>query len=474
MEEMGMSKEVSLANLMAGKESPTKWIPGEFNVTKQAPLPEEYLATAEEAANYVEQYRIKTADTSYWDFLKEESNNKNLSLYDGSAGIVYFYSMLYKVTNDKKYYDIALSGGNYLAVNWKEQLDYSQANDADNFNLNYYTGVIGIAAVLLHLIKIGISSKYESALQAIADYTIAVAKSDEKGLYWVDSPGFMGDAGITVTLFEIGKILNNNELIQQADKAAKRILDSGKEDSDHGGKYWPKAAQPLFDFNLPNFELGTAGVGYALTLFYQFTGDEGYLEGAKQAAIYVRSIAIKQGDGYLVPYRLIADEKPFFYVGSCHGPNGTSKLFYSLYKITQDKTYLDDIEAFYNGLNHLGAPQKQSTGYWKNTSLCCGTAGLLQFYINAFNVTHDKKYLDSSQVAANILLSERRTFETESGIGSVWPIVYTRVVPDEISEFGGYLTGAAGIATTLLQFYLVTINNFEWHKLSDDPFPENA
>lgn len=47
-------------------------------------------------------------------------------------------------------------------------------------------------------------------------------------------------------------------------------------------------------------EFGTAGAGYSFTKAYELTGNEKYIEAAKETVKYLLGIAVKQKKGYLI------------------------------------------------------------------------------------------------------------------------------------------------------------------------------
>ncbi|MBQ3665195.1 MAG: hypothetical protein II919_03725 [Lachnospiraceae bacterium] len=109
----------------------------------------------------------------------------------------------------------------------------------------------------------------------------------------------------------------------------------------------------------------------------------------------------------MIPYKLGIHDN-LFYLGNCHGPVGTTKLFYELYKATNEEQYLQEVFALIEGARALGAPFVQSAGFWNTIGLCCGPAG--------------------------------------------------------------YFTGAAGIAVALLQIYCMRTENKGGLHLIDDPY----
>lgn len=72
--------------------------------------------------------------------------------------------------------------------------------------------------------------------------------------------------------------------------------------------------------------------------------------------------------------------EPIFYLGACHGPAGTGRLYYELERITGRAEYLERIERNIDGFEALGAPERTSAGLW-SVYYCCGHASLLQYFV---------------------------------------------------------------------------------------------
>ena len=219
-----------------------------------------------------------------------------------------------------------------------------------------------------------------------------------------------------------------------------------------------------------NFEVGVSGSGYLLAKMYEFSKDEKYLRGAEGCAAYVSGHAIAQKKGHLIPFRLDMGEESPLYLGTCSGPAGTARLFYLLYRLTGKKAYFEEIDALVDGIESVGAPERQSSGLWNNTNLCCGHAGLLQFFVALYQAGGVSRFRDLALRTAAVLLGEKE--ETEGG-GAKWTVALERSHPENTSQPLGYYMGAAGIGSALLQLYLSEKDEFYWTRFPDDPFPEH-
>jgi len=197
---------------------------------------------------------------------------------------------------------------------------------------------------------------------------------------------------------------------------------------------------------MPNFSHGTAGVAYFLATLYQDTKRKEFLDASLAGARHLLSIADKEKDRCQI-YHHTPDGLDLYYLGWCHGPTGTARLFYQLYKATDNKEWLTWFTRMGNTLMDAGIPEKETPGFWNNVGQCCGSAGVGEFSMALYRITKNKKYLDfAKRLTANLL-----TRGTEEGDGLKWIHAEHRVQPKNVQAQAGYMQGAAGIGIWLLR-----------------------
>jgi lantibiotic modifying enzyme len=228
-----------------------------------------------------------------------------------------------------------------------------------------------------------------------------------------------------------------------------------------GGLKW--AMSPTFERYMPNFSHGTAGSSYFLATLYQETKKKEFLDAALAGAQYLKSVAKTDGDVCLV-FHHEPDGKDLYYLGWCHGPVGTARLFYRLYQVTGDGSWMDWVKRSARAVIASGIPEKQTPGFWNNVSQCCGSAGVAEFFLNLYRLTKDRQYMDfSRRVTANLL-----SRSTREGEGLKWIQSEHRVKPELLVAQTGYMQGAAGIGMWLLH-----LDSFERGKESQITFPDS-
>lgn len=433
---------------------------------------EEYLNTAKAAHGFFEQCKAATADGIYWkdqiNVVNPDAKQTDLSNYAGSSGILYYYLELYRITGDETYKELVLKAADYLDAHWQDQIIASKESfDIEGVSDSIYIGIASLGMILSVVYEAFGREKDLNAIKAITEHVISDAGHNENGLYWSFDKSILLGGGTVLYLYKIYDLLKDDKVLDAANKGADAILSEAIKDP-RGGYAWTSYAHPG-QTRVPNFECGTAGVGYLFTVAYDQSGDERYLNAAKEAAKHLKAIAVPQGDGFLIPWHDNPDEETIFYVSTCHGPAGTSRLFYQLYKITNEQAYLDDIRGLYKGLRHIGVPERQSKGYWNTTCLCCGTAGVLQFLVNYSLIVGDEDVKNTAITAGNILLGEQRLHNKIKSVA--WPVAFERIHPENIAENITYGAGSAGISVALMQLYLLLKGEYKWDRLFDDPYP---
>ena len=435
---------------------------------KQATVasPNEYLNISLGVEKYLKKYELSTSDGICWKkkgatWNEVSEDEIDLSFYSGNTGILYFYLKLYEVTQDQQYKDTILQASSYIASNWRNYFNQTPIFGSDFMSNGLYMGVGGIGLILLETYKlIGSEAAKQGALE-IYEYYKEISQKSDNGIYWSNSPAVAMDGGIILFFLEIHKIFGFDEAKDFIIAAGNHYITSKTEHEDsYEYRGWPGPG------TRPNYEFGTAGAGYILTLLYEFTGEDKFLDAAKKADAYMRSIKIPQPKGYLHPYDTEM-EHPIYFLSSCHGVGGNSKLYYKLYELTKDNDYLSQIEQMVDGIESQGAPENTSDGFWNTLCFCCGHAGMLHYFIALYNTLGDERYLDLAHRTASILIGEA----IKDIDGSVyWPMAFWRVKPDFLTVDLGFHDGITGIATVLLEIYLLEKNEYKWNRLIDDPF----
>jgi lantibiotic modifying enzyme len=430
------------------------------------------LDGAQEAGRWIRSAQKDSAQGRYW--LPEPDHPEKATtvspingVYSGSAGIVLFFLQLAKATGDSTYLEDAKRGADYLVETWPDLSTAKQRLPGTNLSL--YNGLSGVAFVLTETWKTTGDSRYRTAA-LLATQTLAnAAKPAGSGVAWSESPGIIADGSVILHLLYAARAFEREDYRNLAAAGGRRLLELAEPQSPAGIR-WKGVPPSLLglpeETYFPNFELGTAGIAYVLARLYEETGEPRFLEGAKQGAIHLQQIATVRGAGALIPYRY-PNLHDVYYLGFCHGPAGTARLFYQLYKVTQDKAYLEWTETLARGVMNSGIPANQTPGFWNVICQCCGSAGVTEFFLGLWASTGNSEYYAFANDLADQALSRQTNFD---GKGSRWYQAWTRVKPWEVTAETGYSIGAAGVGTALLHAFLAQSGRYDTIALPDNPF----
>ncbi|MBI3406065.1 MAG: hypothetical protein HY046_11485 [Acidobacteria bacterium] len=388
-----------------------------------------------EAAKWIRGATIRTEIGAMWPADPRDSESVNHSLYAGTPGIVLFFLEAYRATGDKSYLADARAGANTLLRVLRNETEKGSG---------FYEGIAGLGFALAETYKVTGDQDYQLGVLEVIQTLYDRAKNKGDGLPWGDSTDIIsGTSGTGLILLDLyrGWRFIDPRIQDLAVKAGNRLLKCAT--AENGGLRW--AMDDKFPRLMPNFSHGTAGVAYFLATLYQETKQKKFLAAALAGAKYLQSIAETEGNVCLI-YHDTPDNKKLYYLGWCHGPVGTARLFYRLYQITKGKQWLDWTEKSARGVLSSGIPEKQTPGFWNNVSQCCGSAGVAEFALEMYRVTHKREYLDfARRVTANLM---SRATRDERGMR--WVQAEHRVQPDLLVAQTGYMQGAAGIGMWLL------------------------
>ena len=431
-----------------------------------------FLDNIEKGESYVYSFLKETEDGIY---STELNNYARHNLYVGTAGILHMYVELYQVLKKDKYRAIIDKMTLFLEKHVFDGIETAKKEGefVPGMSQAFYSGIGGIGLVLNEVYRLnGDIHAKNGALKVIDYYHNTLIETDE-GIYWSGNSPVFFDSGIILFLIDsydtytaVSENIQNpvgcvelKTCVDMIMKGTEYILAHAIEHE--GGAIEIDHLNVTFKHREPNFEFGTAGAGYLFTKVYELTGDEKYLDAAKGTVNYLKSIAVRQKKGYLIPYKLGKYDN-LFYLGNCHGPVGTAKLFYELYKVTGKEKYLSEVKALANGAHSLKAPFAQSQGFWNTTCICCGPAGYVPFYAGLYRATGDEMWLKLLHRVGEVLVGNRTD--------NHWNIAFDRTRTDVITAPAGYFTGTAGIVTVLLQIYAIERKLSGFTGLIDDPY----
>ncbi|MEO5819043.1 MAG: lanthionine synthetase LanC family protein [Vicinamibacteraceae bacterium] len=392
-----------------------------------------HLAAALDAARFIQTAAIATARGATWLANPADTASASADLYTGSAGVVLFFLELDRTTGDAGHLKAARSGADELLAAIDRETDPG-----------LYTGLAGVGFVLSEVARHTGTAAYRDGARRVVETLRTRAVARGAGVEWNDTTDVIsGSAGIGLFLLYAADALAMPEARDLAARAGRRLIERGQDDA--GGRKWPMDGTSTQ--RLPNFSHGTAGVAYFLATLYQATRDRTFLDAALAGAHYLQAIAETGGDVCLIfHHEPDAEGRRLHYLGWCHGPAGTARLWYRLWQATGDRVWLDWVAKSARAILASGIPERQTPGFWTNVGVCCGSAGVAEFFLAHYRATGDAASLAfARRVSAQILAAA-----TRDATGIRWPHAEHRTRPTEIVAQTGWMQGAAGIGAWFL------------------------
>lgn len=414
---------------------------------------QEAIDSAKSTAAWINQFQQKTEQGLCWSRTSEKPKSIRRDLYHGSAGIAVFMAEMYLATGDSSYKETAKSAATDIA---------HYLHSKDFLSCAMLTGWPGYAFALNEIAKHCDAPEFRATAIYCLDKLRAQATEIGSGIGFIedmpfaDITGFtgkreifdtsVGAAGAALVLIYAHEEGLHTQALEWARAICDRLLDVSQQVE--GGLTWGLMSDCPFPFEAPNFAHGGAGVGYLMARLYQHIPQEKYLEAAIEAANYLKTIATPVGSGHLVRHTMARDGEGRFYLGQCHGPPGTARLFRLLSDITGQDSWNEWGQGLTDGLMATNAPEERGQGLWNNVSQCCCDSGIGDHALLLYESTKQEKYLDLAQrTAAEIF---RRSEKDTATSNIYWPQAEHRARPDFVENQTGYMQGAAGVGSFLL------------------------
>jgi hypothetical protein len=204
---------------------------------------------------------------------------------------------------------------------------------------------------------------------------------------------------------------------------------------------------------MPNWSHGQAGIAGALALAGVAQDRPDWIEAARRGGEWLVTVGDASADGFVVPRyvpRRVLDEDPVSF-GWCHGASGTSLLFAAL-----DHAGVTDVAGegpdlwrrrCLRSVRESGAPDRLRPGFWDNDGRCCGTAGVGDVFLDAWQQRGHAADLDFAVRLGEALVERAET----SGGRAWWRFVEHRSESPLLPPAVGWMQGAAGMAAYLFR-----------------------
>lgn len=411
------------------------------------------LQVAEAAGAWIRSHGKTARDGITWPMVPSEGEGAVLNLYSGTPGVILFLLELHHATGNPEYLEEAQAGAFLLQGAFLESGGWplaagSSPEDPTLYGPGLYTGRAGAAFALAETARAGGDEMAQPGHLMIFDGIVNAAKPIGHGLAWFDDDPAMasydiisGSAGIGLSLLYAQEAFDFPPGLEAAAGAGRHLLEVGR--PAEGGLKWPagEAVPNLY----PNFSHGTAGVAYFLARLAEVTGDETFLDGAIQGATYLKAVAACREDGCLI-FHHEPDGEGLFYLGWCHGPPGTVRLYHQLAKVTGEAEWNGWVDRGVRALEAQGIPENRTEGFWNNVSQCCGDAGVGDFFLSLASETGSQEHVGFARRFGTYIMAEG----SGDDAGLRWSQAEHRSRPEFVQAQTGWMQGAAGVGAFFL------------------------
>jgi hypothetical protein len=324
---------------------------------------------------------------------------------------------------------------------------------------SYFDGLVSDIGALSALEADGA----EEAIARLAE----LASDDGWEQPWLESPPFAPHTRINdVTLGTAGNLLGavwaHRQGVPGADALATRaagILLAEAEPSEAGTnwRFFPlrfaaDVPPERRDRQMPNWSHGLAGIAASLAVAGTELGRPDLVDAARSGAEHLVTLGDTSGDGFIVPAAVppVSDRDEVTWTW-CHGPTGTSLLFTALEHAGVEAVAGETPEQWHRrclqAVRTSGVPARLRPGFWDNDGRCCGTAGVGEVFLDAWQ----RLGVDDDLVFAQVLgdaLVERAVVDSDR---ACWRFTEHRNDDPLLPPGVGWMQGAAGIAAYLMR-----------------------
>jgi type 2 lantibiotic biosynthesis protein LanM len=233
------------------------------------------------------------------------------SLYDGKCGIAFFLSAFDYVTGESSFRDLALCAVQSLREALRTFDDQTMARFSGRIGIGGATGLGSIVYALARISRfLGDETLLQDAQRAAKLISLEYIAQER------DSDVMSGTAGALLGLLTLYDATDDPAVLEKARACGDHLLERRAAES--GPRAWKSAyAKPL-----TGFSHGAAGIAYALTRIFAASGDERFLDAAREGIEYERGL-FSPAAGNWPDLRPSPDPmRPGFMVSWCHGATG--------------------------------------------------------------------------------------------------------------------------------------------------------
>ncbi len=424
-----------------------------------------YYQGVRAAADWLRAVAVKTPDGLVWPHSPDDPDSPvTTALRDGGAGVVLFFSHLYRYTRNPADLQTVRAGADALYASIPRG---AAAQRLAPEQLGLYTGLPGVAVALHEAFLATGEERYRvGARRALLLVTRTLKRtlpSSAKAKQAHAATGILsGYAGTGLFLTWAHRVFHDPATLDLATQLGDALL--ALAERTQTGLRWPvRAGQAQF---APDFAQGSAGVAYFLADLHQLTHEQRFLDAAEQAAEHLWAVASQSAKPGLLPLPL-EEGGERFPLSWRHGPAGVGRLYVLLWKITANDKYKQRLYQQAQAMLDLGALHQRSEPGGDDASQCCGVAGVGEFFYGLAQQFGDRKFFNAATRAGDVLL---QTMTRDERGGGAWFRKDDDGQRSEAVAHTGFLDGAAGVGLFLLRLDAALNDERAGARLPDWPF----
>ncbi len=280
-------------------------------------------------------------------------------LYDGACGVALFLAALSKITGDEEFRKLALGA--------LQDLKKILQDKESRFKLTKQTGLggaDGLGSIVYALTRIGQFVNEPTLIELAGLAASSITEESIAGDRQFDV--IAGSGGAILGLLALYQATMDPVILEQATACGYHLL-SNRVGSNSEHRAWATFENKL----LTGFAHGAAGIAYALLRLYETTQDSVFLEGAKEAIAYERSV-FSPTNGNWPDLRSL---KPSFMTSWCHGAAGIGLARLGSLMILDTEEIRQEIAIALNTIQQFGLQNLDR--------LCCGNFGRMEVLLVA-------------------------------------------------------------------------------------------
>lgn len=321
----------------------------------------------------------------------------NESIYNGISGITIFLIELYRQTKIERYLCAAQDAANWLSRHCKD--------NATNF-YSFYSGRMGVVYVFTRLFEVTQRQRY-------LDLALSIAK---KSAVFIQQPFVINDllngaAGTLLGLIHLHKISQEIWVLDEIRLFIEHLIKNAL--YSHAGVYWDYSEQNIR--GLCGFSHGASGIGFVLGEAGRYLNNPGLFILLKQATLYETNFYNSKVGNWpdfrcgiwdkksLEEHKYAISENDISFFTSerymtawCHGAPGIGLSRLRAYELLHEKKFLNDAQ---NAITTVikSLPDDSKTLHNKRLpsyTLCHGLGGNSELLLEGYRILNDKNLLD--------------------------------------------------------------------------------